>query len=443
MKSKSTPRTLTPAALLGAAALALSVPSANAAEFKILQPLSDKPMAVKKSVLPWGGYYVPSTPETVRWGHLPNADPRPVLAVPSGSFVTFDTVSHEGILEDQGKDPVKYFGQFGIKPNQVLDDAKALAASPLEHDFIKDGPHIVTGPVEIEGAKAGDVLKVEIIALQPRVPYGVISNRHGKGALPGEFPENKGSEPGADAAHPDLYRNVSTYVPIIELGGKWYGVVKGTNGVAARFPLQPFNGTMGVAVNTRDRANSIPPGEYAGNLDINELTVGATLYIPIQVDGAMFYAADPHFAQGDGEVALTAVEGSLRSTFRLTVLKPGDPALPLPAPMKNPFAENKKFWIPIGLNSDLNEAMKDATRQTILFLNLTLGMDRASAMAYASAAVDFQVSQVVDRVKGVNGMIRKQHFAAGPHVKKPGAKYPRRVAVARISPQRGAPSASA
>jgi len=337
-----------------ASQLVLSSFFAHAADFKILQPLGDKPMAVTKKVFPLGGYYIRSTVNTVRWGHLPNQDPRPVLSVPSGSLVTFDTVSHEGILEDQGKDPVKYFGQFGIKPEQVLDDAKALAASSLEHDFVKDGPHIVTGPVEIEGAKAGDVLKVEMISLQPRVPYGVISNRHGKGALPGEFPEGDKPDPAADAAHPELFRNVSTFVPIREIGGKWYG---------------------------------------------------------------MFFASDPHFVQADGEVALTALEGSLRSTFRLTVLKLGDPSLPLPAPMKNPFAETKDYWIPIGLNADLDDAMKDAVRQTILFLEKKFEMDRAGAMAYASVAVDFQVSQVVDRVKGVNGLIRKQHFP----VKKPGA----------------------
>ena len=394
--------------LIVSAALLLLASAAHAADFKILQPLGDKPMQLKKGA----GYYVPSTVATVRWGSLPNSDAKPVLSVPSGSVVTFDTVSHEGILEDQGKDPVKYFGQFGIKPGQVLKDAQAIAASSLEHDFVKDGPHIVTGPVEIDGAKAGDVLKVEILGQKFRVPYGVVSNRHGKGALPGEFPENKGPEPGADAAHPELYRNVSTFTPITQIGGKWYGTIKDKNGIAARFPLQPFNGIMGVAVNTKDKANSIPPGEYAGNLDINDLTVGSTLYIPVQVDGAMFYAADPHYVQGDGEVALTAVEGSLRSTFRLTVLKPGDPALPMKAPMKNPFAETAKYWIPIGLNADLNEAMKDATRQTVQFLSEKLGMDRASALAYASAAVDFQVTQVVDRVKGVNGMIRKSDFAA-------------------------------
>ncbi len=401
------------AVLVCAAAWMFAAPVSHARDFKILQPLGDKPMRLKQGA----GYYVPSTVETVRWGSLPNAEAKPVLAVPSGSVVTFDSVSHEGILEDQGKDPVKYFSQFGIQPEQVLKDAQAIAASSLDHDFVKDGPHIVTGPVEIQGAKAGDVLKVEMIALKPRVPYGVISNRHGKGALPGEFPENKGPEAGADTAHPELYRNVFTFCPIKEIGGKWYGILKDKNGRETRIPLRPFHGTMGVAVNTKEKPNSIPPGEYAGNLDINDLTVGATLYIPVQVDGAMFYAADPHFVQGDGEVALTALEGSLRSTFRLTVLKAGDPALPMKAPMKNPFAETPQYWIPIGLNADLNEAMKDATRQTIQFLNEKLGMDRASAMAYASAAVDFQVTQVVDRVKGVNGMIRKSDFAAGGNKK--------------------------
>jgi len=405
------------APMIVAATFACAVTLAQAGDFKILQPVGDKPMAVKKGVLPWGGYYVPSTPETVRWGSLPNADAQPVLTVPSGSIVTFDCVSHEGILEDQGKDPVKYFGQYGIKPEQVLNDAKAIAASNVEHDFAKDGPHIVTGPVAIEGAKAGDVLKVEILSQQFRVPYGVISNRHGKGALPGEFPETPDAEAGANATHPEMFHNVSIFVPIHEIGGKWYAVMKRENGREVRFPLQPFNGLFGVAVNTHEKAHSVPPGEYAGNMDLNELTTGATLYIPVQVDGALFYAADPHFVQGHGEVALTAVEGSLRSTFRLTVLHPGDPRLPLPAPMKNPFAEDSKYWITVGLNPDLNEAMKDATRQTVQFLNEKLGMDRATALAYASAAVDVEVTQVVDKVKGVNGVIRKSDFQSGSQVK--------------------------
>jgi acetamidase/formamidase len=358
-----------------------------------------------------GDYYVPATEETIRWGYLPNRDAKPVITVPSGSIVTFDTLSHEGILEDQGRDPAKYFGRYGISSSQVLNDAKAIAASSLTHDFAKDGPHIVIGPVALEGAQPDDVLKVEVLSLTPRVPYGVISNRHGKGALPKEFPENAGPQEGASSGKPDLYNNVSIFVPIRQVDGKWVGILHDGASNEVRFPIQPFLGIMGlVAANAGDRPNSIPPGEYGGNLDIKYLGAGATLYLPIQVPGALFFVADPHFAQGNGEVALTAVEGSLRTTVRLTVLKPGDPTGPSNGKLAGPFAETAEYWIPIGLDPDLNEAMKKATREAIRFLSEKHKMDRATALAYLSAATDFEVSQVVDRTKGIHALIRKRDF---------------------------------
>jgi hypothetical protein len=145
------------------------------ADYQVLQPLSDKPG--KRNFGEYGEvYYVPSTPETILWGYLPNRNSKPVLTVPSGSTIVFDTVSHEGIQEDQGRNPVNFFGQYGIPEQYVLQDAKAIAASSLEHDFVKAGPHVVTGPLEIEGAQPGDVLMVETLDLKPRVPYGVVSN---------------------------------------------------------------------------------------------------------------------------------------------------------------------------------------------------------------------------------------------------------------------------
>jgi acetamidase/formamidase len=331
--------------------------------------------------------------------------------VPSGATVTFDTVSHEGILEDQGGDPAKYFGGFGVPANQVLNDAKAIAASSVVHDFIKDGPHVVMGPVALENAQPGDVLKVEMISLVPRVPYGVISNRHGKGALPGEFPENAGPQPGASASSPQLYNNVSKFVPIKLINGKWYGILSAGEGKEAHIPVAPFMGTMGVTPNVSGKPNSVPPGDFGGNLDIHYLTAGATLYLPVQVPGAMFFIADPHFAQGNGEVALTAIEGSLRTTLRFTVLKTGDPAIPAKGKLTGPFAETPDYWIAIGLDPDLNEAMKKATREAVRFLSDQLGMDRATAFAYLSAAADFEVSQVVDKTKGIHALIRKKDFS--------------------------------
>src|ERR1700730_10201520 len=112
------------------------------------------------------GAYLTSTPETVKWGYLPNRTTPPVLTVPSGGVVTIDTVSHEGIMEDQGRDPDTYFGDHGVPRDHVLNDARAIARSSLVHDFANDGPHVVTGPVSVTGAQPGDVLKVDVLELQ-------------------------------------------------------------------------------------------------------------------------------------------------------------------------------------------------------------------------------------------------------------------------------------
>lgn len=406
-------RTITLMIALAIAGFASNAASAQAVDANMpLQPLADKPGRV---VVPGTGhavYYVPSTVDTVQWGYLPNATTKPVLTVPSGATVVFDTLSHEGLVEDQGRDPVKYFGSKGIPANMVLKDAIAITGSSMAHDFHKDGPHIVTGPIGVEGAEPGDVLKVELLSAVPRVPYGVVSNRHGKGALPGEFPETPLPAANASAANPSAFNNVSVFTPIRrDKNGKWEGVMKTRDGTEVTFPTAPFMGTMGVAAATTEKVHSVPPGLYGGNMDINDLGVGSTVYMPVLVKGGNFYTGDPHMVQGDGEVALTALEHSLRPTFRITLLKKGDPAIPSSAgSLGRPFGETEDHWVTIGLNRDLDEAMKDAVRESIRFLTEVLGMDRATAYAYLSAASDFQVSQVVDGVKGVHGMIRKADF---------------------------------
>ncbi len=378
-----------------------------------LQPLADKPGRIAVPGLPGKVYYLPSTPETIKWGYLPNASDRPLLTVPSGATVVFDTLSHEGLLEDQGRDALGYFAAQGVPADMVLKDAIAITRSALSHDFAKDGPHIVTGPVAIEGAEPGDVLKVEVLAVTPRVPYGVISNRHGRGALPGEFPEGPKPDPDASAAQPEKYRNTSVFTRIRkDERGQWIGVLKNVRGDEVRFPTAPFMGVMGVAAPTDDPVHSVPPGPHGGNIDVKDLGVGSIVYLPVFVPGANFYTGDPHMAQGNGEVALTALEHSMRATFRLTLLKKGDPRIPSASgSLTRPFGETREHWIAIGLDPDLDEAMKEAVREAIRFLHEMLGMERAIALAYLSAATDFNVSQVVDRTKGIHALIRKRDFA--------------------------------
>jgi hypothetical protein len=179
------------------------------------------------------GHYLRSTVDTVRWGELPNRSSEPALTVASGDVVTIDTVSHEGLLEDQGKNPATYFGDHGVARARVLEDAVAIAAGK-EHSG--PGPHIVTGPVAVRGAVPGDVLKIEVLRLAPRVPYGVISNRHGKGALPGEYPEKFESDP-ASKPYFNSGGNISVFTPVERRNGDYRGILPGP-GVAS-FRLRP------------------------------------------------------------------------------------------------------------------------------------------------------------------------------------------------------------
>lgn len=334
--------------------------------------------------------YLPADPAQVLWGRLPCAADSPVLTVDSGTEVTIDTISHEGILEDQGRDPRAFFGGFGA--TDVLDDAVALAASA--YDRGDGGPHVVTGPIAVRGARVGDLLKLTVLETLPRVPYGVVSNRHGRGALPAEYPV--------------AGNVVSVFASVDGDHGTMPRVLGGAHEV--RFPLHPFLGIMGVAVAGTVRPHSVPPGPHGGNIDINLLTVGASLYLPVQVDGALAYVGDPHFAQGDGEVALTAMEASLRATLRFEVVAHED-AVAAFGELVGPLAETTEFLVPTGLNADLDLAVQDCVRAAIALLQARYGMDAQHAYAYLSAATDFNISQVVDLVKGVHARIRKADFS--------------------------------
>jgi acetamidase/formamidase len=175
------------------------------------------------------------------------------------------------------------------------------------------------------------------------------------------------------------------------------------------FDLAPFLGTMGVAVSGDQRPHSVPPGAFGGNIDIRLLTAGSTLYLPIQVEGALAYVGDPHFAQGDGEVALTALEASLRVRLGFDVIARED-AVAAFGDLAGPLAETSEFLVPTGLDEDLDVAMQNCVRAAIALLQARFGMDAAHAYAYLSAATDFDISQVVDVVKGVHARIRKGDF---------------------------------
>jgi acetamidase/formamidase len=321
------------------------------------------------------GLHVGCGPETIHWGYLWGAA-EPVAVVRPGEVVSIDTVSHEGLLADQG-DPAGFFTRAGIPPEHVLSQAVEIYAK-VQHSGL--GPHIVSGPIWIEGAEPGDVLAVHILDVQPLTPYGVNSMRTGKGGLPEDFTLNR-----SIVIPFDLERRIARFAPGIEV------------------PMAPFFGIMATGpARSLGRASSVPPGPYGGNIDLKELTAGSILYLPVHVPGALFMVGDGHAAQGDGEVDLTAIETSMTGRFRFELIRG--------RPLAWPRAETPTHWITMGLHADLEEAMRMAIRETVGFLVETRGLSREDAYALSSIAVDFEVTQVVDGVKGIHGMIPKGIF---------------------------------
>jgi acetamidase/formamidase len=230
----------------------------------------------------------------------------------------------------------------------------------------------LTGPVYIEGAEPGDVLKVRINRIVPRA-YGTNFNVPGMfGQFPGKFPEGQ-----VKYFYLDLDRKIAEFAPGIEI------------------PLAPFPGTLAVARAEPGQYSSVPPGRYAGNLDIRDMTEGTALYVPVFVKGALLWTGDSHAAQGNGEVNLTALETAYKEmNVTVDVIKNMS--------LEWPRIETKDAWITIGLDRDLNKALDILVGETGKLLTEQRKISKEQASTLMMATWDCRISQVVDVNKGIH-----------------------------------------
>jgi acetamidase/formamidase len=242
----------------------------------------------------------------------------------------------------------------------------------------------------VEGAEPGDVLEVRIKEIRLAVPYAYNGFSPRGGFLPQDFADSR-----TKIIPLDQKRMVGRFADGIEI------------------PLHPFFGSMGVAPPpAAGRLGSAPPGRHAGNLDNKELVAGSTLYIPVHAPGALFEVGDGHAAQGDGEVDITALETSLVGTFQFIVRKDLHLAWPR--------AETPSMWITMGIDDDLTEAARIATREMIDLLASEKKMAREDAYMLMSAAGDLAITQVVDGPRGVHAKMSKAIFKSPPPLRPPG-----------------------
>jgi acetamidase/formamidase len=308
-----------------------------------------------------------ATPSTVAYGYYDAAAP-PVMRIASGDIVRIHTLitSTPARLEGAG----------------VAKDQVEPALREVVEKVTNKGPggHILTGPIYVDGAEPGDVLEVRIRKIDLAIPYSYNAFSTRGGFLPKDF--------------------TASAMKIVPLDAKRM-VGRFADGV--EIPLHPFFGSMGVAPPpAAGRVGSAPPGRHAGNIDNKELVAGTTLYIPVQVAGALFEVGDGHAAQGDGEVDITALETSLVGTFQFLVRKD--------LHLSWPRAETPTEWITMGMDDDLTEAARIATREMIDFLATTKKMTREDAYMLISAAGDLVITQVVDGPKGVHVRMPKKIF---------------------------------
>ena len=276
-------------------------------------------------------------------------------------------------------------------PEQMPPQEKMLAVPPMLREIHQKlprlGAHIITGPVEVRGAEPGDALRVDIEKIELGADWGFCGFRPLVGTLPEDFP----------------YRRV-LHIPV-DKQAMTCRLPFGPQEGGMDLPLAPFFGVMGVAPPAEwGMLNTKEPRAIGGNLDNKELTAGATLFLPVFNEGALFSAGDGHGVQGDGEVCINALEICLTGHFRLSLVKGGGAKDPV---LKFPRAETKTHYITMGMNEDLDLAMKQALREMIAFICSRTNLSDADAYQFCSLAVDFRVTQTVNGEKGVHGMLKK------------------------------------
>lgn len=310
------------------------------------------------------GHRIEPSPETVHWGFF-DGRLSPQLEIKSGETVTISTVS----------------GPPEMMPAPPLRIPAALTAIHEKVTRKMVPGHICTGPVAISGAKPGQVLQVDIEAIEVLYDWGYSAVRPLAGALPHDFDDNR-------LFHIVLDRRRNVWLL------PW----------GQEIPVAPFFGVMGVAPPIAwGTVSTLPPRRNGGNLDNKELVAGTTLFIPVHVKGALFEAGDGHAGQGNGEVDITAMETWLTGTFKFVVHKDRH--------LRWPRAETPTSYISMGFDDDLKTATEMAVRNMIDFLVEEKHLSRDDAYALVSVAVDVDITQLVDGKMGVHALCPKNIFS--------------------------------
>ena len=300
----------------------------------------------------------------------------PVLTVRPGDTVVLKTLdaSYGSVARRVAA------GELAL-PEHVAADLRGVISAGVYPPGVLTGEqrgHPLTGPIFVEGAQPGDTLMIEILAVAPAAWGWTACRPDGIGLLDRVLAPHLPAE---------------GYVHVWDLrGGTHADFLPGI-----RLPIAPFPGVVGLALADPGSHSTSPPRQVGGNMDIRQLVAGSTLYLPVEVPGALLSAGDLHAAQGDGELSGTGIEMEGRLTLRLTVLKDRPIASPqFRAPPEPTALWSQGSYAATGHAPDLMDAARTALHGLILHMTREYGLSVPQAYVLASACVDLRVSQIVD-----------------------------------------------
>jgi acetamidase/formamidase len=280
---------------------------------------------------------------------------------------TWDT-GHEPVLGVDSGDTVVVWTR-DVSDNQIGRDSDASVIAGLDWDLV----YPLAGPITVAGAEPGDTLAVEILDIRTQ-GWGWTAILPGLGLLADDFPD--------------------AYLRVFDISNGDFAYMREDVAI----PLAPFFGTMGVCPAGASAQPVMPPGTFGGNLDTRQLVRGATLYLPVQVEGALFSCGDAHGCQGDGEVCVTGLEAPMYAALRFTLEKGRSlpsPQYRTPAPL-TPFVDVAPFYGTTGVGGDLYAGAQEAVRAMVDHIVSASGLSPEDAYLLASLCVDLKISEIVD-----------------------------------------------
>src|SRR5580704_212771 len=286
-----------------------------------------------------------------------------------------------------------------LKPGDILDtntlDCFGNAIKkPGDTLTMSKGDNPLTGPFYIEGAEPGDTLVVKILDLEVDGDQGVGAFAPGFGAL------NETNY--TPMLHPPLPEKIWFY-PIDHASNTATFKALDTN-FSVKIPLHPFFGCIGVAPAGGEVRASIVPAEFGGNMDAPEVSVGNTLYLPVNVPGALLYMGDGHAAMGDGEVAGTAIEVSLLARVQVSVIKGRK--------INWPRFENNDSIMAVGAYRPLDDALRIAFTELVDWMHQDYGLSNLDAYELLSKVAKIHLDEMVDPNYVVVASIDKKFLPA-------------------------------